>query len=138
MLIAPVKTAEELKETCRKSSALHVRSQPVIRWALFLTRNEGAAQRIAASGLTPPQLNHDMLQVLHSRPDGPPEVLVQNAVHASTEDEAEAILNAFHGDREGYAAARAGRPEDPAADVAEEPLAAWTVPDASTGVWVCR
>ena len=125
VFVAPASTPEQAKELARKSTALQVRSQVVIRWVLWLTRAGGASERWPKE-LVQVQRDQRMLHVLHNGPAMTvPEQLLTGALHARDETEAQTMAAAFDRGREGYARTRVGREEDPAVHGGESPLEAW-------------
>jgi hypothetical protein len=96
VFLAPATTTAQALELARKSSALKVRTQVVIRWVLWLTRPGGPSSRWAMTGLLPVQRDERMLHILRTGPEEVvPEELLAGAVHARTEAEAQAMAEAF-------------------------------------------
>ena len=134
VFLAPATTTAQALELARKSSALKVRTQVIIRWVLWLTRPGGPSSRWAMTGLLPVQRDERMLHILRTGPDEVvPQELLAGAVHARTEAEAQAMAEAFEHGREGYARTRVGRPDDATVAAAGNHLGAWAQPEADEG-----
>ncbi len=109
MLLAPARSRAEVEQLLRNTQTLRVNGRNVVRWVRHLAQvyadNPELLVDIAVS-----EARLDVIRPL----DGVPSQVVDACVHATSDEDATAMIDAFNADREGYARARYGSADDPA------------------------
>ena len=106
MFVAPAATPEDLRRLAAQTRCLTVRPRVIALWAEYLAPRHRV------------QLDAGFMGVLRDMADHVPDVLVDTALHAQDEAEAEELAETFERGRAGYARTRHGNEEVAAAAAA--------------------